>query len=426
MSDSAKPVPSAAALKVRVAIVFPMYVPYHIARLQASCDRAPEGRGAVGVELVGGSDGRFPSVWRATGGVPPALALRTLFPGRDLHSISPRALRVALFKTLDDIAPSVVALPAWREIWTLDGLEWCYRNSVPTFTMSATTRGDKPRYWWKEQVKRHIVRQFVAGMAGGTPQKEYLTNLGLFRESVFLGYDVIDNDHFAEALCHGRAAGEKGNPIFGGNYFLCVCRLAKEKNLSRLLTAYQQYKLRAGAKPWHLVIVGEGRERKRLESRVGRLGLTGFVHLPGFSSYSELPKIYRAAGAFVLDSVYEPWGLVVNEAMASGLPVIISSKCGCGADLVKDKATGLIVDPMDPASLTAAMTTISSDPALREAMGERSRSVIANWSPAVFADRLWQIVDYALARPAGSQSKVIFKLYASWAAFRHRALMPYE
>jgi glycosyltransferase involved in cell wall biosynthesis len=143
------------------------------------------------------------------------------------------------------------------------------------------------------------------------------------------------------------------------------------------------------------VLLGDGPERERVERLLREESLTDAVHLPGFIQYDDLPTYYGLASAFVHVSTTEQWGLVVNEAMASRLPVIVSEQCGCSADLVSD-ANGFCVDAYDTDALTARMIDLTQASATTlETMGEASYSRIADWDPAFFADQLYQACEAA-------------------------------
>jgi glycosyltransferase involved in cell wall biosynthesis len=125
--------------------------------------------------------------------------------------------------------------------------------------------------------------------------------------------------------------------------------------------------------------------------------LTNRVITPGFVQYPELPTYYGLAEAFVLPSTTEQWGLVVNEAMAAGLPVLVSNRCGCAADLVHEGRNGYTFDPYDVDELAGLLVRISSDDCSRKAMGEAGKEIISSWSPDTFAKSLWRAAELARA-----------------------------
>ena len=124
------------------------------------------------------------------------------------------------------------------------------------------------------------------------------------------------------------------------------------KNLFNLLRAYALYRDRLKLQPWKLVLLGDGPLRPQIVALRSELHLQEDVFLPGFKQYSDLPAYYGLAKAFVLASTREPWGLVVNEAMAAGLPVIVSERAGCVPDLVKAGVNGYTFEPLDVEALS--------------------------------------------------------------------------
>jgi glycosyltransferase involved in cell wall biosynthesis len=127
--------------------------------------------------------------------------------------------------------------------------------------------------------------------------------------------------------------------------------------------------------------------------------------LAGFRQYDELPAYYGLASAFVHASTTEQWGLVVNEAMASGLPVLVSEHCGCAPDLVENGVNGFTFDPYDVQALAALMQRVAAMTEVRRtAMARAGQRIIADWGPERFADGLMQAAEAALrqAPPAPS------------------------
>ena len=254
--------------------------------------------------------------------------------------------------------------------------------------MSDSKYDDAPRVWWKEWLKSWIVRRFGAALVGGAPQADYLVRLGMPRERVFMGYDVVDNDRFRqEANAARRNAAELGaRQGLPESYFLFVGRFDPVKNLSRLMDAYAAYK-RLAEKPWDLVLCGSGEEEPAIRSQIESLGLES-VRFMGFRQIDELPFFYGLASAFVAPSTKDTWNLTVNEAMASGLPVLVSRACGCAQDLVKDGVNGFTFDPYDVEGLANLMERMSSGQVDLAAMGRASREIISHWSPQLFAENL--------------------------------------
>lgn len=299
---------------------------------------------------------------------------------------------------MDDLGPDVVAVHGWSERYALFVLAWAVERRVPVVMMSDSTATDFSRLALKEWIKRRLVRLAQAGLVGGSLQAAYIIGLGMAESRVFKGYDVVDNAYFA-CMARLRQSTERLNRLPNRNYFLASSRFIPKKNLQRLLEAFAAYSRLAKPQGWELVLLGDGDLRPELERQRIRLGLESVVHMPGFMQYGDLPDYYAWAGAFIHASTTEQWGLVINEAMASGMPVLVSERCGCAPDLVENTRNGFTFDPYDVDALANLMLKMSSGDCDRVAMGRASREIISRWTPDNFAEGLAQAVEAALSSP---------------------------
>jgi glycosyltransferase involved in cell wall biosynthesis len=255
--------------------------------------------------------------------------------------------------------------------------------------------------WWKEAIKKRVVRLCDAGLVGGPPHAEYLAALGMSKTRIYLGYDVVDNRHFEVGANAARLDALRTRRLLGlpDDYFLAIGRFVEKKNHAWLLKTYAAYRVQAGVNAWKLVVLGDGLLMEKLVKTRNELGLDNWVILPGAKRYEELPAYYALAGAFVHASEIEQWGLVVNEAMAAGLPVLVSDKCGCADSLVNRGINGFLFDPRNDDELASLMLRIScSEPEGRAAMGLASRKIISRWSPRIFAESLYKAAQAAQAQ----------------------------
>jgi len=386
--------------ELHVAVLFNRFGPYHRARLDAT------GRvlSVTGVEVVGKAS---TYAW-AESSAASTFDRVTLFPEADRSAVSNSTLKQGMDQRLHAIAPDAVAIPGWSYPRALAALRWCGRNEVPAIVMSETTESDFSRRWWTEQIKQRLVSHFGAGLVGGAPHREYLRTLGMPAERIFLGYDVVDNDYFKEEARGAREHEADVRERYGvpRSYFLASCRFIPKKNLPRLIEAYGRYRRRASDDLWDLVLLGEGPERATVEHCIEDAGVEHSVHLPGFKQYDELPAYYGLAGAFVHASTREQWGLVVNEAMAAGLPVLVSDRCGCAPDLVEDGRNGFTFDPHDPSALAGLMARVAHGDVNRMDMGAASQDIIENWGPERFATGLKKAAEAALQAGPPSSSLI--------------------
>lgn len=314
----------------------------------------------------------------------------TLFSGNEVRKWSRSSIINNLHSTLKQLQPRAVAIPGWSEGWALAALRWCNDNGVPAILMSESHSADAPRTWRKEFLKSRVVRLFSSALVGGAPHVDYLLGLGMPRDRIHIGYDVVDNKHFATGADLARSSvaklrSQKGLPE---KFFIACSRFVWPKNLANLCRAYACYRQRAGSEAWKLVLVGDGVVKATLVDMASHLNLGDDMRMVGFKQYSELPIYYGLASAFVLVSTSEPWGLVVNEAMAAGLPLIVSTRCGCAHDLVEEGINGFRVDPENFEEIADVMLKMASQNLALAKMGRASRHIIERWSPEFFAENM--------------------------------------
>ncbi len=386
-------------MPLQLAVLFDNLGPYHIARLKAvaqRCDLLGIEQRAISTEYAWAPAAQVPfrrvTLLRKQSGRQPYLAA-------DIHR--------AVHRALTEFGPEAVVVPGWATALSTSAVGWANARGVPVVLMSASQEIDFERTALREWVKRRYVSNCDGAIVGGTPHREYLVKLGMDPSRIRLGYDVVDNEHFRCGAAQARenAAAVRKQMGLPARYFLTVTRFIEKKNLSRLLQAFASFLAatdsdRTDSRPWHLVVLGDGELRPLLEDQVSSLGLADRVLMPGFKQYPELPTWYALAEALVLGSTTEQWGLVVNEAMASGLPVLVSNRCGCAANLVSPGVNGYTFDPHDTARLASLMARIAEEPTRRRTMGDASVVLIDKWSPAIFADNLVGLVEELKALPA--------------------------
>jgi glycosyltransferase involved in cell wall biosynthesis len=325
-----------------------------------------------------------------------------------------------IFQKLDEIKPDAMAVPGWSYTEALAALRWCSQSRVPAVVMSESTEWDMPRQVWRESIKRQIVRLCATALVGGQAHANYMVQLGMPAERVFLGYDAVDNRYFENKVVEIRRQKSESRKKRGlpERYFLASARFIEKKNLLRLIEAYSLYRQKSEVRGqrseirWSLVLLGDGPLRSDLCHLISDLGLEHCVHLPGFKQYDELPAYYGLASAFIHASTTEQWGLVVNEAMASGLPVLVSNRCGCAPDLVQEGENGFTFDPCNVEQLAGLMLKISAFNFPISHFGAVSQHIVADWGPERFAFGLKAAMDCALKvgpRPAGVINSLLLR-----------------
>jgi 1,2-diacylglycerol 3-alpha-glucosyltransferase len=399
--------------KPAVAVVFHHIGPYHHARLNAAADRLS----VTGIEW----SGKGYDAWGAAA-TPARYHKVSLFPEARDHYPDKPELQCAFSTALEEANPNVVAINGWNNFGSLIAAKSCVRRGIPMIVMSESSRQDESRTWLKEAIKRRIVGLYSAALVGGQRHVEYLVELGMPGERIFTGYDVVDNVYFREKMdeIRDQRSEIKQKYQLPENYFLASARFIKKKNLPRLISAYAEYrqKSQTGGNPtWDLVLLGEGPLRETLNSQLSTLNLQKHVHLPGFKPYDELPVYYALANAFVHASTTEQWGLVVNEAIASALPVIVSNRCGCAPDLVN--GNGFTFDPTNDGDLTARLLEMASlSDEERKQLGDNSYRIAANFAPERFGEGLERAASMAMRIPQnrfGVMDRALLFVTASYA-----------
>ena len=398
----------------RVAILFDNFGPYHLARLGAASKECE----LLAVEF-GSSSAEYE--WKASEAN--GLQRVALNDRGSSDDLSPEEFQKRMFSVLDGFAPDALVVPGWGYRGALLALNWGLFNLVPVICMSESTPWDEVRNPIKEWIKRRIIGLFSSALVGGTPHRAYMQELGMPADRIFLGYDAVDNGFFMEK---SEELGARSLELEKEKrpYFLASARFIEKKNLFCLLRAYALYRKEADRRGsslkdqavWNLLLLGDGLLRAQLEQLRSDLGLEEWLQMPGFKQYEELPAYYAHAGAFIHASTTEQWGLVVNEAMASGLPVLVSNRCGCAADLVREGENGWTFDPTDEEKMAELMMRISGDETRWKEMGLRSRKFIEEWGPDRFASGVAAAVEAALAAPrkkAGLLDRLILKVLTS-------------
>lgn len=373
-----------------VALLFTNYGPYHFARSNAAHQRFEQvGWQLHAIELAR-ADQDY--AWKAAVEQSDCPFI-TVIRDQPLQAVTSTRLFRSVYNVLSQINPDVVAIAGYFQIGMLSALYWSRWHRKSAILLSASKEDDAARHGLKEQAKRLLVNQYQSALVGGQPQKRYLLKLGMPTQSIFTGYNVVGNDAF-----HPDRLRSLPNPI-KAPFFLSINRFVEKKNLPNLITAYAAYVAQTPT-PWDLVLCGDGELRPQLEQQIQALGLSDRVHLPGFLQQHELLPYFAHAKCFVHASQQEQWGLVINEAMAAGLPILVSNRCGCFEDLVIEGVNGWGFDPDNVEQMQQLMSKISSDPQFARTMGNAALKHIQNFSPSYFAQGLYQAVEYALKQRA--------------------------
>lgn len=247
---------------------------------------------------------------------------------------------------------------------------------------------------WKQRLLRKVLTRMADAFIGmGMEARRYFESLGVHSEAIFDARNAIDMGPFQSQDGEQRRSSVRRRLGVSGLCFLYVGRINQLKGLDRLLKAWEVFCAQNGVEA-SLVLVGGGPEKANLENRVSRRGLTN-VRFLGHVEPEQLPEIYHAADVFVFPTLEDVWGLVVNEAMTFGLPVICSKYAGCAPDLIIQDRNGWIVDPEDPEDFLQALRKAWDARNKKEGMARVAQESVARLTIPSMAEGFCRAVEYA-------------------------------
>jgi glycosyltransferase involved in cell wall biosynthesis len=272
-----------------------------------------------------------------------------------------------VLRELGRFHPDAVAVGGWNQPAFWLALAYCRARGVPLLVwVESTARDARGESRPLELAKRAMVRRAAGFFVPGTEAAAYVRAFGVDDERIAVAPNAVDERVFA------AAAVDRSNR--DACTFLYAGRLDPEKGLDVLVRSIADV-------PGELVLVGSGTEEERLR----RLA-DGRVTFRGAVGRDELPPLYAAADVFVLPSRSEPWGMVLNEAAAAGLPLVATEGAGAAHDLIEHGVNGFRVPVDDEDALADALRRLAVDEEFRLAAGARSRELVRRFTPEAWAD----------------------------------------
>jgi glycosyltransferase involved in cell wall biosynthesis len=309
---------------------------------------------------------------------------------KDESDLSFRQSFFSTWRLLKKHKPALVLACGYERSETLAAVIYARWFHKACFLMVDNQYDDSSRKKSIEFVKKLYLKIFDGYAYGGSPHYRYLVRLGVKLDRAVSGYNCVDNDAITSMAAQYRRGNTSMPP--GEDYALCIGRLIEKKNWRRLLVAFRQYidRIRPEKHPWKLMIVGDGPMRQEVEKLIWELALDDLVLMKGqVSCFSEIVRLNALAKLCVLASTHnEQWGLVVNEAMAAGRPVLVSQKCGCVEDLVCDGKNGFAFDPYSTQDIAEKLLWMHHNEDRLDEMGHCSHQMIENISPMHFAEKV--------------------------------------
>jgi glycosyltransferase involved in cell wall biosynthesis len=363
------------ATPIRVAAVFPEPTPYRAPLLDRVAE-LPE----IDLTVIYAAETVAGRTWRVEPDHRAVFLHGVLVPGarKILHHDYPVTPGVA--RALGKARPDVVVVSGWSTFAAQAAITWCRLKRVP-YVLLVESHDEGPRPGWRRKVKGAVVPPIVRGASGalvtGTLARNSMVSRGALPRRVHVFANTIDVEGFGERADRLAVRREELREELGAAaddvVVLSVARLLPEKGLDVLVRAVAE----AGDASLLLVIVGDGPEREPLERLARELGVR--LLLAGGREWARIVEVYAAADVFALLSQREPWAVVVNEAAACGLPLVLSDRVGAAHDLLRDGVNGALVPAGDVGAAARALRELAADRELRLAQGARSRELARGW-----------------------------------------------
>ena len=297
--------------------------------------------------------------------------------------------------------PDALLVLGWQTLAHLQMIRAAWQAGIPVIVRGESTlqrspssgvRGLARRALWiptRMRLYAAAFRRVDAFLTIGSRNRDYYRSFGVPDERMFWAPYGVDNDWFrmtepARSLARARVR-EQIAVTDKTVVFASAAKLIERKRPFDLVDAVAN--LRRRGIDAHALFIGDGELRDAIERRATRAGVEDAVCISGFINQTDLPAWYAASDALVLPSdSRETWGLVVNEAMAAGLPVVVSDAAGCSVDLVREGENGFTYPCGDVGALTTQLARIAQmAPDERRALGDRSREIVAGFGIDVAA-----------------------------------------
>lgn len=370
----------------RIGFLWENFGPMHDDRCQAMAAALGHPEAVVGIELYSRSD---TYQWRTA----PAEGFRkiTLHPTGErpaIGSISLEIVRACLSERLGSVFLCHYERP---EIFLAAVMLRALGFRV--FSMGDSKFDDYPRRLMWEVLKSIAHAPYMGALAGSPRTKDYLRLLGYRPEMIETGYDAISVDRIR------RLAEGAGTRPFAERDFLIVARLVPKKNIKTAIEAFRLFAV-DDAHGRKLVICGSGPLEAELKAQAAAAGLEGRVVFAGFEPIDAIARRMADSLALLLPSIEEQFGLVIPEALAVGLPVIVATACGARDELVRSGVNGFVVEPENAAGWAFFMGSLSNDEALHRRLSATAYEVAGNGDVSIFTESVKRVLG---CRDAGAQ-----------------------
>ncbi len=368
----------------KVAIAWDNFGPLHYDRIEAVASAVPNP--VVGLQLCGNSD-----TYGWASNKVPSFEMLTLFQNKSFVDIGNtdlffRLVKTTLRKGISDLfishydRPGVFFASAFLSIF-----------GVRCFTMGCSKFDDKPRFALREILKSMFLIPYRGALSGSIRTVDYLSFLGINRNNQRLGYNSVSNARI-------RSLAKSAQDVqFSDKNFIIISRLVPKKNIEFAIRCYAEYLTASADTKRNLVILGNGPLQERLMELANSLGVGSRVIFAGFIQSGELEVVMSGSVALLLLSKEEQFGNVIPEALALGIPTIVSAVCGARDMLVRSHVNGFVVEPDNIASVVAAMMAVTKSEADWNNFSEKALEFSQLSDSSVFGRSVSELISPASA-----------------------------
>ena len=316
-----------------------------------------------------------------------ALPWHILFPTQKMEELKSKDIRTKLYELLNQIYPDILISGAIAFPSGALSVAWAMKHKKKVICFDDAKMEAVKRSGLVNFIKQQIYNGVYAMLYPAPDWMETGKFWGFKPEQLFYGIDVVDNSFWQNYT---------RQTITDKKCFLAVGRQIPKKNFYHIVTSYKKYHDRYLQEAIPLILVGEGPEHERIKQFADENHLKDSVTLLPFKSQEKLKEIYYLSDSLILSSSSsETWGLVINEAMACGLPVIASDQCGATHTLVRDGVNGYVFSLTDENDLFRKMCMYHElSPSEKESMRSQAIETIKEWGLPHFCQGCYEAIQY--------------------------------
>lgn len=321
------------------------------------------------------------------------LSWHILFPEQRMEEIKNSDIKRRLYDLLNKIKPDILISGAIAFPSGALSVAWAYKHKKHVICFDDAKIDAVQRSGIVNKIKQYIYNGVSAMLYPSEDWNATGDFWGFSKDQIFYGVDVVDNSFWQDY---------NQNACTIQPYFLAVGRQIPKKNFLHIVKSYHNYYKRYRAASIPLVVVGDGPEHPDIEEYIKSHNLTSFVTLEPFKTQNELKDIYHHASCLILSSSSsETWGLVINEAMACGTPVIASDQCGATHTLIKDGYNGFSFILSKQDALYERMCEYHELPqSVKDTMRQNAVNTMNNWGLPLFCKNCHEAILYvSLLKP---------------------------